>query len=651
MYISTELFAVIEGIDFNFEIVFVKIKVICDIFNREIKFEKRKVMQMRFFRFFILVLFVNISYPVFSQEMPSRAASIATKIDSLRKGGVILREEPQKPEITLTREQAVKFLQQKSDPRYWNDARNPLRVALNQLVYESSHPPYDTARLFLEKFPFDSLYIPWDKFYIREPLRLKIPAAPEPRIAVLVDSVASDTTAVKRINDTLITELPDDVLPEEFSITRLIDTTLMVVIDTLDQVRSSSSFFPFRYLDYPYQTDSIKTAVNLLLNYLEERDSSIVYFTGIGNTITPVWINTKSGDIMRFWLKNDLSDSVTVWIGNTDRNTVGLYLEQGVSFKRPVMQGNYSDAKIDLKKIDNSKLLNVQKIVTKPQYWKYRSEASFVFSQSALSNWVKGGENSVATALDITGYADYNNKALKLSSNNFARLKLGFLKSGDNDIRKNLDLIETNSKLNHKAFGKFDFSAIMLFKTQVAPGFTYKKDKNGTEIKIPASKMLNPAILTVGFGLDYKPNKTTSINFSPLSYKGTFVTDPAYWNQTFDSTKIDQTKYGILKDKKAKNEPGASFMITNEYKPLKNITVTNRLQLFTNYINNPLNIDVDWEMIAVINLNWFTDVRFNSHLIFDDDTKTVDKKGNDPLKKTARIQFKEMFGLSLVFRF
>jgi len=73
--------------------------------------------------------------------------------------------------------------------------------------------------------------------------------------------------------------------------------------------------------------------------------------------------------------------------------------------------------------------------------------------------------------------------------------------------------------------------------------------------------------------------------------------------------------------------------------------------LFTNYINNPLNIDVDWEMIALINLNWFTDVRFNSHLIFDDDTKTVDKKGTDPLKKTARIQFKEMLGFSLVFRF
>jgi hypothetical protein len=155
------------------------------------------------------------------------------------------------------------------------------------------------------------------------------------------------------------------------------------------------------------------------------------------------------------------------------------------------------------------------------------------------------------------------------------------------------------------------------------------------------SKFLNPATITLGFGLDYKPNKTTSINFSPLSYKGTFVTD---------TVRIDQTMYGIPKDKKALHEPGVSLLIANEFRPVKSITVTNRLQLFTNYIHNPQNIDVDWEMIATANLNWFTDVRFNTHLIFDDDTKTVDRKSDSP-NKTARVQFKEIVGLSVVFRF
>jgi hypothetical protein len=160
----------------------------------------------------------------------------------------------------------------------------------------------------------------------------------------------------------------------------------------------------------------------------------------------------------------------------------------------------------------------------------------------------------------------------------------------------------------------------------------------------------------VGLGLDYKPNKTTSINFSPFSYKGTFVTDTT---GVIGVDAIDQTKYGISAGKKAKNEPGASFMITNEYKPYKTVTITNRLQLFTNYIQNPQNVDIDWEMILTANLNWFTDVRFNTHLIFDDDAKTpVYDKDKNPVmgldekqKKTSRIQFKELLGFSFIFRF
>jgi hypothetical protein len=353
---------------------------------------------------------------------------------------------------------------------------------------------------------------------------------------------------------------------------------------------------------------------------------------------------------MRYWLRNEFSDSVTIWIANPARNTIGLYPEQGVNFRRPVRQGNYAKPKINVEEIDKKKLQDLQKIALKSQLWKYHTETAFTLNQAALSNWVKGGENSISTALDITGYANYSNKPKIVSSNNFARLKFGYLKSGHEALRKNIDLLETNSKLNHKAFGKFDFSAIMLFKTQIARGYNYLVNSKGGDSTSLVSKFMNPGTITVGFGLDYKPNKTTSINLSPLSYKGTFVTDPAYYNDTYDKNKIDQTQYGIAKNRKSLNEPGASFMISNEFKPVETVTIVNRLQLFTNYIHNPQNIDVDWEMIATARLNWFTDVRFNTHLIFDDDTKT-DKAEEGVIKKTARIQFKEMLGFSLYFRF
>lgn len=604
-------------------------------------------MNKNIFRIIFLFICITTSISALSQGISDSVRTTKTIIDSLKKSGVILNDSHKKPEIMLTTNQAVSFLRQRLQPQYWHNTSDSFRKALGQLIFEASHPPFDSAEYFLKLYPYDSLSIPWDKFYIWEPLRLKIPDETAALLNIAADSAnKADTNVVKGINDSLT--LNPGLLPKPVTafnhVNVLKDTTIMVIIDTLDEVTSSHSGFPFRYLNFPYQGDSIQVAVKSLLNYLEERDSVIVNFTGIGNEVTPVWMNSKSEKMMRYWLRNEFSDSVTIWIGNPSRDTIGLYLEKGVTFRRPGKQANYSEAKVNVKSLDNSKLLDVQRIIVKQQFWKYRTEAAFVLNQSSMTNWVKGGESNLSTAVDITTYADYKNASLKLSSNNFARFKFGYIKSGENGIRKNLDLLETNSKLNHKAFGKFDFSGIMLFKTQLAPGYNYPNDS------VQVSKFINPAILTIGLGLDYKPNKNTSINFSPLSYKGTFVPDTAH---------IDQTKYGIAYNKKSLNEPGVSFMITNEYKPSKTVTVINRLQLFTNYINNPQNIDIDWEMIVVANLNWFTDVRFNTHLIFDDDTKTVvlDDNKKPVLRpdgtqmKTARIQFKEMLGFSLVFRF
>jgi len=600
-------------------------------------------------RLIIAAVFINFGLTAVSQEVNDSLKSAVEIVDSLKKIGIIYSDAHKKPEIVLTTGQAIQVLEHRIQPQFWHKTDDPLRKALTQLVFQASNPPYDSSEVYLKRFPYDSLKISWDKFYIWEPQRFKIPV--DERISSLTTSDSTKPSA-DTIPETVLTDSSFfDLAFVQDSVDRLLserglkDTSILVIIDTLNEATSSNPSFPFKYLNYPYQGDSIEVAVSALLKYMEERDSSIVNFTGISNTRIPLWLNSRTDNMARYWLRNEFDDSVTVWLGNSGRNTVGLYLEQGVNFRRPPKQetGN-AEARINVQQQDKSKLLEVQRIVVKQKYWKYRTEANLAFSQTALFNWVKGGEKSLSSLLDVTGYADYKNKQLDLSSNNFARIKLGFLASGDNPIRKNTDIIETNSKLNHKAFGKFDFSAIMLFKTQLLKGYNYPNDS------VPVSKMINPAILTLGFGLDYKPNANTSVNFSPLSYKGTYMTD---------TTTIDQTKYGIAADKKSKHEPGVSVLVTHNWKPKKSLAVTNRIQLFTNYVNNPQNIDIDWEMIFTANLNWFTDLRINTHMIFDDDTKTTVLDDNDkPVlnpdgtqKKTARIQFKEMIGISLAFRF
>jgi len=606
---------------------------------------------MRIYLLSFLVLALLILFPSdgLSQEVVNNRGSVISVLDSLARKGIISRHAQQKQTIVLSKDQAIRYLQETYQTDNWNNERDPLRQAIGQLIWYASNQPYDSTRQFLERYSYDSIGIPWEKFFVWDTLKIKIPIITPLQFKPLSDTLAiSDTSIKKEQNDTSKLQLGKNLpgFRTEIAIpsVNLKDTTLLIIADTLNAVASSGTGFPFKYYYYPYEEDSIETAIRSLIGFLEERDSSIVNLTGSSKIQTPVWINSKSDRMIRYWLRNEYSDSVTVWIGSVSKNTLGLYLEEGIIFRRPTKQSTISEAQLNLNNVNSARLQDVNKIDVKPRCWKFRSEASFILNQASLKNWVKGGESSISTSMDITGYADYNNKILKLLSNNFARIKYGLVASGHEGIRKNLDLLETNSKLNHKAFGKFDFSAVMLFKTQIAKGYNYPNDS------VPVSKFLNPAILTIGFGLDYKPNKTTSISFAPLSYKGTFVLDTA---------RIDQTKYGIPKNRKSMHEPGVSLLISNEYRPYKTVNITNRFQLFTNYIHNPQNVDIDWEMIATINLNWFTDVRLNTHFIFDDDTRTpvFDKNGKPVLesdgtqKKTARIQFKELLGFSFVFRF
>jgi len=357
-----------------------------------------------------------------------------------------------------------------------------------------------------------------------------------------------------------------------------------------------------------------------------------------------VWLGRNTSRMTRLWLKNEWDEEVSVWVGSTSIDSIDIVVERGVHFRRPGKAPNIANARVQTKTVDNSKLAEVRKIEVKPQYWKFLSEASFVFNQAMIKNWVQGGESNISTLLDITGTISYTNNDLNMTWNNAGRIKFGLITGAGSGIRKNIDDIELLSKFNNKAFGKFDFSTTMLFKTQLAFGYNYPNDS------VVVSKFFNPASLTLGLGLDYKPNDNTSINFAPLSYKGTFVPDTAM---------IDPTKHGLHADQRSRHEPGISAQISHKTTLFEQITVVNKLRLFTNYIHNPLNIDIDWEMIATTKLNWFTDIRLNTHLIYDDDTliPVLDDNNEQVLnedgspRKVPKVQFKELIGISVIFRF
>lgn len=549
--------------------------------------------------------------------------------------------------IEFNIQEAIEYISYWYSSDLWNRPDDPLRHTMGRLLFEATNDPLFKAERFLDEFDYDQIKIPATSFYHWDTLHIYLPQRDSLTPGIVIDSLTSHPdSAIVMLSDTLLAQqVIDSIIVSGISVdlgNTQRDSIILVISDTLREVISSNPAFPFRYYDYPMTGDSIKAALDLVSDHVALKDSSLVFFTGSGNS-APVWLSNMPGTMYRLWLKNEWDEDVSIWIGSLSRDSVSIIVERGIRFRRPNKETNISDVKINIQTVDNSKLADLKKIDIKPQYWKFLSEANFVFNQAIIKNWSKGGESNLSTLLDITGSANYANKEEKKTWKSVGRLKHGLIMTSEYGVRRNIDIIDISSKFNSKAFGKFDFSSTMIFKTQLAKGYKYPDT-------IPISKFFNPATLTIGLGLDYKPNKSTSINFAPLSYKGTYVPD---------TVNIDQTKHGLTADQRSKHEPGMSVQINHKITLWKSIKVVNKVRLFTNYIHNPLNVDIDWEMIATAKLNWFTDIRLNTHLIYDDDTliPVFDDDGEPVLgpdgkqKKSPMVQFKEIIGLSVIFRF
>lgn len=399
---------------------------------------------------------------------------------------------------------------------------------------------------------------------------------------------------------------------------------------------------PFRVLEGEHQLDSLQHAVDRLLEYTLDRDSTILWINDMRGHLSPLWLTRGKEGASRFWVKNFSNDSITIWVGNPAPHEISLLLEEDVNINR-LKKEAVSDLR-EFVKLPGRSLASVTKLNPEPIYWDHSISSVFSMNQTYLSNWSKGGESSFSTMIDVLGEATYNNKEARTQWINTVRINFGTLSTRENGFRKNNDLFEINSKFNGNAWGKIGMSASFYMKNQLAKGYNYPNDS------VVVSKFLNPATLTLGLGFEYKPFKNTTLNVAPLSYRNTFVLDTA---------NIDQTKHGIEKGRKNKQELGTQLVLISKMAPYKDLSIENRLRLFSSYLNNPQNVDVDWEVIMDQKINWFFTIRLNLHLIYDDDIKfPVLTDTGEPIQlpdgsdyKVAKAQFKEFIGLSLQFKF
>ncbi|MFO8234787.1 MAG: DUF3078 domain-containing protein [Bacteroidales bacterium] len=384
------------------------------------------------------------------------------------------------------------------------------------------------------------------------------------------------------------------------------------------------------------QTDSLINYLNYMLEYAEE-DSVEFYIITKNNDTVPLWLSKEEKkDSSRLVLYDDLDNPAGLWVTPLNKNAIKLQFDENTVIEKNGFRKRREEDLpiiIDLEKLKKHKPIDM----VFPQ-WRTGGTANLDFNQGYVKNWVKGGESTLSSLLHIKFNVGY--KKGETAWDNDIEYKAGILQSGERGLRKNEDVFEINSKFGNNASKDWYYSALVNFTTQLFRGYDYPNDS------VAVSGLLSPAYLVFSVGMDYKPSNDLTILLSPISSK---------YSMMRDTSRFDQTKFGISKDEKVKKELGAYVKSIYEFNVHEDIHIENKVKLFTNYLNKPQNIDIDWEVIVNMQITDYIKASVNSHLVYEDDIdfpvyEIIDGEETQ-VGTTKKIQFKEVISVGITYRF
>ncbi len=245
--------------------------------------------------------------------------------------------------------------------------------------------------------------------------------------------------------------------------------------------------------------------------------------------------------------------------------------------------------------------------------WSKKGTITFLFNQSTFNNWLAGGESSLAGTLGFNYEFHYKND--NTTWDNRILANYGLLQTKNADFEKKTDdRFEYNSIYGKKAFGNWYYSLILNFRTQFTTGYIYGKDANGVEIRTENTSFFSPAYLTFGPGLYWKKSDNLKLNFAPLTSKMTFV------NSDYTSLPgyVDGSYFGVDANKSMRYELGFYASAYYKFNLMKNVNVENLLNLYSNYLDKPENVDLDYQINIVMTINKTLSANFTFQTIYDD---------------------------------
>lgn len=267
--------------------------------------------------------------------------------------------------------------------------------------------------------------------------------------------------------------------------------------------------------------------------------------------------------------------------------------------------------------------------------WKTEGNFQFLINQAAFNDDWQGGGTTNYSANIVVNYDIYYNKG-KYAWDTKLLGDYGINKIKDQEFyRKTNDRLELNSTIGRQiGQSKWYASAFVNFRSQFDKGYEFGEDVDGNDTRRLQTEFMSPAFTQLGFGILWKESDDIRVNISPVT--GRIITA----NKKFTTTPgyVDGDFFGIDEGESIRTEFGASVNAFVKFRVMEGITVGNVLSLYSNYLEDPLNVDIDYTLNLIMSVNKYISANFTFQAIYDDNS-------------VRGFQIREVLGVGLNYTF
>lgn len=262
--------------------------------------------------------------------------------------------------------------------------------------------------------------------------------------------------------------------------------------------------------------------------------------------------------------------------------------------------------------------------------WNVGGDASITFLASGFSDaWTAtdGGQDNITIGALANFFAKYAKDNITWDNTLLAQYTTQRTE-GSPDFIKTLDKLEVLSFVGYKASKQLSYSGAFSLKTQWTPTYTQSKT-TGLRDSIITS-FFAPGEILIGPGMKYTQGTKTSkaqttINVSPATAKFIVIRDPQVADASYDG-------------QSAQFEFGASILGTYRVKIAQNLTYATNVEVFANYLQTPLYVDVKWANVISTNIFKIVTVNLSYDLRYDQDI-------------SPQVRMATTFGVGLGYKF